>query len=113
MVKEARLRWSETEWLAVVANALPLIESGMHRVSAMLKAQRMVLDKSRHRTESALAQAFAPSVATFEKAVAALKALPPDERAAYVKAPPAPKAPAAASEADTPRKGLIKWTARE
>jgi hypothetical protein len=113
MVKEARLRWSETEWLSVVANALPLIESGMHRVSAMLKAQRMVLDKARHRDEKALAQSFAPSVATFEKAVAAFKSLSAADRAALVKQPPAPRTAAAAPEADAPRKGLVKWTARE
>lgn len=112
----ARIFWSESEWNAVVANATSLMVGGMPRLAAMEEAQRLVIDKPRHRKATTLAQAFAPSNGAFDRAHYRLLDMSPAERAALVvdkrKHAPAVSAKPPATEAKA-TEGGIRWTTRE
>ena len=113
----ARLQWSKAEWMMVVANALPLMNRGMPRSAAVDKAQRLMLDKSRHRSIKAIGQSFAPSNGSWDRFHLAFHKLGPEAQARLVgkasgqAAPPAPPAPPAGTEEEA--SGWVRWTARE
>ena len=116
MATEARLRWNEDEWMAVIGETLPMIASGVHKVDALWKAQRNALHKSRHRDRVGLTKLCTPSNGGFEAAVARFKALPSAERAALSPAPPPPAPPAAPKPATRGAPAgaeMVRWTSRE
>jgi hypothetical protein len=114
-----KIRWTEAEWLVLVANALPLIASGMPRVAAVQKAQKTMLDKSRHRAPKPIGQAFAPSNGSWDRAVTAFRKLDVAERGALLgkdaqqRVPAPPPKPKAQDFMPASDAGLVRWTARE
>ncbi len=103
-----RIRWSEHEWNAVVANALPHMDLGVPRLLAMQKAQRaVILDKARHKAPSAIGKSSTPSGGMFDAARERVSAMSPADRAALL------VGAQANLEAESTAAPGARWTARE
>jgi hypothetical protein len=110
MATRTHLQWTEDEWMAVIGQTLPLLDSGYRKpADALEKAQRKVLPRSRQRDRLALGKLCTPSNGGYDRALAQFKALPKAERAAMSPAPPAPAPASAKADAEGP----VRWTTRE